>query len=347
MSSAISETFIVQAEACEQLGSAFTGALCRTFATHLDESTEVGKLCLGWKGDAGPSGDSIPLRLCGGLHALVLTNQDQDLAAHYPPQSITIPPWEVMNAALVKHEAFLLDWMTSPPQTNEVARSCVIWPAFMAIAKKVDMPLRLLEVGASGGLNLNACRFSYKLGDVSCGVEDSPLHLEPEWKGTEPDYWPTQVKCSEGCDINPLDITSPRDQLRLRSYVWPDQKARVERMNSALVIAGQHPVEVHKADAIDWLSQKLAEPTEGMCTVVYSTIAWQYLPQTVRTEGERIIEDAAKRADAEASPLAWVRFEADGKTPGAGIRLQLWPEGIDTDLGRADFHGRWVDWRGM
>ncbi|MEP4441965.1 MAG: DUF2332 family protein [Hyphomicrobiales bacterium] len=28
----------------------------------------------------------------------------------------------------------------------------------------------------------------------------------------------------------------------------------------------------------------------------------------------------------------------------AGVRLRLWPEGSDEELGRADFHGRWVRW---
>jgi hypothetical protein len=38
-------------------------------------------------------------------------------------------------------------------------------------------------------------------------------------------------------------------------------------------------------------------------------------------------------------------MEADGSTePGAALTLTLWPGEKVIPLGRADFHGRWVDW---
>ena len=342
----IRKTFTIQAEACEALGSPFTASLCRRLGGLLDRETAVGRLCLDWQGDPGPSADSIPLRLCGGLHALVLTGADETLAGHYPPTGEIAPPGEVIANALITHEDYLIEWMKSPPQTNEVSRSAVIWPAFMTLAGRVNMPLRLLEVGASGGLNLNAHRFSYRLGTIKCGVENSPLRLEPKWHGTEPDFADVNVASSEGCDINPLDPASDHDALRLRAYVWPDQRARKERLNSALQIARNHPVPVERADAVDWLSQKLADPIMDVCTVIYSTIAWQYMPDDARAAGKAVIIEATSRATEDA-PLAWVRFEADGETPGAGIRLQLWPHGIDATLGRADFHGRWGHWTGL
>jgi hypothetical protein len=37
-------------------------------------------------------------------------------------------------------------------------------------------------------------------------------------------------------------------------------------------------------------------------------------------------------------------MEADDATPGAGMTLRLWPGDLRFDMGRVDFHGRWVDW---
>jgi len=76
---------------------------------------------------------------------------------------------------------------------------------------------------------------------------------------------------------------------------------------------------------------------------VFSTIAWQYLPPDRRGRGEELIRAAGGRAG-EAAPLAWVRFEADGKEPGAALTLDLWPPGGRRLLARGDFHGRWVEW---
>lgn len=287
----------------------------------------------------------MPLRLCGGLHALVLSGRDAVLAGHYPPHGEIAPEWPVIEAAFVEHEAFLLDWMTSPPQTNEVGRSGIVWPAMMAIANKTGLPLRLLEVGASGGLNLQMDRFGYLFGVVEAGDPVSEVRLAPEMRGDPVTVHDATVKSRAGCDINPLDPTSDADALRLQAYVWPDQAERFARLNGAVKLARGNRVAIEKIDAIDWLRRELAAPVSDVCTVIYSTIAWQYLPKQARAEGEQTIRSAVGRASTDA-PLAWLRFEADGQTPGAGISLMLWPGGEKRSLGRADFHRRWLDWYG-
>ena len=79
-------------------------------------------------------------------------------------------------------------------------------------------------------------------------------------------------------------------------------------------------------------------------TIISHGMPWPDNATTAK-EVEQIIRDAGSRASTDA-PLAWLRFEADGETPGAAISLILWPGGETRSLGRADFHGRWLDWRG-
>ncbi len=339
----IRHTFALQAEACEALGSGFTASLCRRFGAHLSLDTAVGKLVLEWSGDPSPSADSIPLRLCGGLHALVLSGRDAALAQLYPPHRDTAPDWPVIEAALAAHEAFLLDWMTSPPQTNEVGRSGIVWPAMMMIAQETGKPLRLLEVGASGGLNLQMDRFAYRFGGAEAGIPGSKVRIAPEMRGEAVSVVETDIADRTGCDINPLDPTDDADALRLRAYVWPDQADRLARLDGALALARQHPIEIESIDAIQWLERELEAPRSSVCTVIYSTIAWQYLPEAARAQGAELIDEAGRRTSEDA-PLVWLRFEADGQSPGAGITVQMWPDGSVRQLGRADFHGRWLDW---
>jgi hypothetical protein len=40
-------------------------------------------------------------------------------------------------------------------------------------------------------------------------------------------------------------------------------------------------------------------------------------------------------------------MEADGQRDGAALALQLWPPGKKHQIGRADFHGRWIRWTGL
>ncbi|MEP1209604.1 MAG: DUF2332 family protein [Rhizobiaceae bacterium] len=347
MSHRVREAFKEQAEVCGPMGSPFTAGLCNRFGEHLDHSSKVGAFCLDWPGDPGPSADSIPLRICGGFHALVLSQQDEALAAEYPPHKLEAPAWPALERALHEHESFLLDWMQSVPQTNEVSRSSVIYPALMTIAERCQQPLSLLEVGASGGLNLRADRFSYDLGGQQCGEPGSQLHLVPQWQGSLPKIAAPDIASRSGCDLNPLDPLDPADELRLRAYVWPDQADRKARIDAALLIARDNPATVDRQDAVQWLGHQLANLPEATCTVIYSTIAWQYLPKPAQEAGEDLIFETGQALVGTGRQLAWLRFEADGESPGGGIRLQMWPDGLDCLLGRADFHARWVDWRGL
>ena len=45
---------------------------------------------------------------------------------------------------------------------------------------------------------------------------------------------------------------------------------------------------------------------------------------------------------AKTTPLAHLSMEADKRTPGAAMRLRLWPQEEVIDLGLVDFHGRWI-----
>ncbi|MFD1380742.1 DUF2332 family protein [Fodinicurvata halophila] len=43
-------------------------------------------------------------------------------------------------------------------------------------------------------------------------------------------------------------------------------------------------------------------------------------------------------------PLAWLAMEDDGQPGGAAVTLRLWPGDHHIALGRAGFHGQWVEW---
>lgn len=341
----ILSAFEEQANACEHLGSPFTASLCRAFEKHLDDTTAIGRLCLNWSGNPSNKADSLALRLCGGMQALALSGRDHKLAIVYGADPMVVPDWSIIEAALITHELFLTDWMKSPPQTNEVSRSAVLWPAMMALSKRYGKSLRLLEVGASAGLNLRLNHFSYKLDGHDCGAQTSALYIEPEWRGDQPEISDVVISSSAGCDLNPLDPTDEHDALRLRSYCWADQRDRKKRLDAAIDIATTYPVIVDRMDAINWLKDKLAATApDNETTIIYSTVAWQYLPEADQAAGEAIIREAGKQASTK-SPLCWLRFESDGKGPGGQVKLNTWPGNHDKDLGRADFHGRWIDWK--
>jgi hypothetical protein len=78
--------------------------------------------------------------------------------------------------------------------------------------------------------------------------------------------------------------------------------------------------------------------------VILHTIVWPYLDAATRARITSAIAAAGESASPEA-PLAWLGVEPDGTAGSANIRLTVWPGAATVSLGRADFHGRWVQWQ--
>lgn len=344
----IQQHFLTQADYCEELGSPFMTRLCTLFARHLEDdhtfTTHLRKLPLPenfW-------GMAMPLRITGALHALVLTGQCERLLEVYPPHHEQVSDtelWDALEHAMQYHENFLLPFLFNAPQTNEVRRSGVLLPGFLKIVHETGFPLLLSELGASAGINLCWDSFAYSLGDQHWGNPDSPVQLAPEWRGNPPPKSiPIAVTTRAACDLHPVEFADPQQRLRLLSYIWADQQDRLERTEAALNILAEKHYRVTRADISRWLPMRLWQPVPGTAHVIYHSIAWNYQSDADQERNRKVIEAAGARATRQA-PLAWLSLEADGLDPGAALTLTLWPGGERRTLGRADYHGRWVDWQ--
>ena len=335
------QAFDRQVTAMRTLGSPFMSRLMRLCRDRLDPGTQMGAAVQGWPGDPAPDADNLPLRLAGALHALRLEGLALDDV--YPPASATDDElWSAVARAMQDHAPRILRWLDRAPQTNEVRRTAVTVPALHLVAA-AGLPIRLVELGCSGGLNLAADRFRVVAGDAAYGPADSPVTIVPDWQGPAPAARSLTISDRIGIDLAPLDPAVPEDRLRLLAYLWPDQPDRLARTNAAIAVARDVPVTRIAADIVDWLERDLA-PVPGRLTCLVHTIALQYLDPAARARAEAAIDAAARQATAEA-PLARISMEPEDRDDGAVIRATLWP-GRPVPLGRADYHGRWVRWEG-
>ena len=340
----ITDAFLAQAESCSRMGSPFMGQLLTLLAQNWEEDSALGRKFSGFDGDIGPAGHSLPLRIAGGLHALVLNNMDPALAALYPPNKVTDAAlWAGVAAAFKAHEDFLLKWTDSPPQTNEVRRSAALIAGSHVALTHFDLPLHLSELGASGGLNLLWDHYAFDASGQRFGATDPAVVFSPEWRGAPPPAANPRVASRGGVDLNPLDTSDPEALLRLTAYLWPDQPERLAMTRAA---ARLETPTLTRGDAIDWLANRLPEAPTGHLHLIQHTVAWQYFPAAAQTRGRALIKAAGAKATPD-RPLAWLSMESDGDTTGkigAALTLRLWPGDITLNLARADFHGRWIDW---
>ena len=134
---AIRMAFRFQSKACRTLGSPFMEKLMDLCANRLTPETPVGDRILNWDGDPQPSADSVPLRLAGALHALRLERLALEMV--YPPENPSEDAlWTAVNAAIGVHSARILEWLESPPQTNEVRRAAARAEALDFVEELVD-----------------------------------------------------------------------------------------------------------------------------------------------------------------------------------------------------------------
>lgn len=331
----VRQAFRQQAAACAALGSPLMERLLTGLANRLEPGDPVADRVLAWQGDPSSSADSVPLRLAGGLHALILTGKAPALAAAYASGD---DPTNTALAMIRHHPDFLLDWLHSPPQTNEVRRSAPLVAAAHWLTARFGLPLILSELGASAGLNLLWDHYALRVGDLTLGPADPALTLTPKWTGPLPPHPTPTILDRRGTDLNPLDPLT--DRLRLLAYLWPDQPDRITRTRAALDLAARMRPTIDRADAANWLETRLATPTPDALHLVFHTVAWQYFPTTTQSRALAAMEAASHH-----TPIAHLSMEADGQTPGAALTLTLWPGGETISLGRADFHGRWIDWQ--
>ncbi|MEM8793086.1 MAG: DUF2332 family protein [Pseudomonadota bacterium] len=346
MEDAVRASFAQQAIWCAQLGSPFTARLLEGIGRAIDRKTATGRRVLDWPGVPDATGDAVALRLAGALHNLVRNGRAGDLAALYPPAMLPAANELTVRAmaAIEAHDSAVARFLDFAPQTNEVARSALLYAGFMEIGERTGLPLSLFELGASAGLNMIADRYGYLLGDRQAGDVGSPVQISPEWEGGAPEGADPVIIDRAGCDLSPLDLSVAEERERMLAYIWPDQPARMARIEAAIGLALAELPRIDRADAGSWIVERLSRSAgAGQVRVLYHSIAFQYFPAALQDEITAHMAALGARAT-ETTPLAWLSFEnVEGR--GAELTLRLWPGGDVVTLALADAHVRRVRWR--
>ena len=341
------DAIVWQAEHCLRNDAPVTGRVVGAMLCLLDGPTRCGQRMANWPGLTAE--DAMPLRLAGGLHHLHLTGDEPRLGDIYNGSVFDQPEVDGIIAAVVQdHDERLLPWLDGPPQTNEAGRSSSIVAALAWLAGKTGTRFELLEIGASAGANTMLDRYGYDLGGATFGPPGAAVRIVPEWRGPPPPSANLDIVSIEGCDQAPIDLADPAQALRLKSYCWPENAVRLARLDAVIAEARRVPPRLTRADAADWVEQRLAAPqADGVTRVLFHSIVWQYIPPAGRARIEAAMADTAARATPE-RPLAWIMLETNRATFRHELRARHWPGGSDdwTLLGEAHAHGAWVEWYG-
>ncbi len=289
-------------------------------------------------GDAARS--LLPLRFLGAVHRWVLEGRLPRLARYYPSAGGIADPeaaWPAFVEAVEQNGEALGASMPPTVQTNEVTRCCALLPGFLEIARRTGLPLRLLEIGASAGLHLRWDYYRYETAGGGWGPAGSPVLFRGAFTGGPPLDTAVRVVERSGCDLNPVDVMTDDGRLTLLSFVWPDQAERFGNLSNAIQVARAVPAGLERADAMEWLGPRLADPRTGVVTVVFHSITLLYFSGAARERVSQILHEAGERATREA-PLAWLSMEPGQQQ--TDVHLTVWPGGERRLIATAGYHGR-------
>jgi len=337
------QAFVIQQHFCETMGAPITARICAALAVSLDRATRTGARILDWPGE--PTADALPLRTVGGLHALDLAGVAPELSRVFAGEVVAPDAVQaVLRAAFAEHDDALLPWLDGPPQTNEAGRSAVLMTGLIEVTRQHGLPLDLLEIGSSAGLNLLIDRFRFDLGGVGVGPAESSVVIRPDWRGAPPAAVKVAIRSVRGVEIAPVDVRDLAAAERLRAYVWADNPDRMERLTRAIDMIRAEPVALEQGDAADWVAARLAEPQPaGVVRVLMHSVVWQYLGAERQARIAAAMAGAAARATPE-RPLAWVRMEPDRAIAEQQLWVRSWPgHGEPVKLARVQAHGAWIE----
>ncbi|MCU1430131.1 MAG: hypothetical protein JWL83_4131 [Actinomycetia bacterium] len=339
--------FRLQAAGCRHAGSPFYADLCDTLAA----DAERGGAVVGAMGKYAAAGfdDAYHLRLLAGVHRMVLAGEADQLRAHYPStggDGDANAAWSHIEPLLRDPPDALLQAFERPLQTNEVGRSASLAGGLATVAHDTGLPLRLLEIGSSAGLNLRMDRYYYEAAGGAWGDASSAVRFVDLWDGGAPPFdGRVRVVARRGCDLAPIDVSAPGADVTLLSFVWPGQVDRFDRLRDALAIARSTPVDIDAVPVDEWLPRQLAALPLGVATVVFHSVVWQYIPEAAQA----VVAGALQRAGALAgpdAPLAWLRLEPATGMTHTELRCTTWPGGEERLLATAGFHAGRVHWIG-
>jgi hypothetical protein len=339
----LAESFTRFAEACRE-----ASPLYEQFCLNIAADEEI--LSLASESVASPR---VNLLLAA-VQYLLLKGYVDKLSRYYPNLAtagdvtlqMRFDPYPSFKQFCLKNKSQILSLLkTRLVQTNEVNRCALLYPAFNHVAKRANgKPLAFIEIGSAAGFNLLFDSYAYDYGlKTQYGKANSPILLNCQLQGkllptlsTEP----AAIDSRTGIDLNPLDINNADDVLWLKALIWPEQKARQERLNAVIAYAKEiYPRQMPtmlKGDALDLLPDVLNNTAHSICLFHSHTL--NQFSDEARLDS--LVRKTAQEKDVFVISLEWLSQSTS--------KLELKELAKDKEkqsrLALCDQRGQWLEW---
>ncbi|MHB8319481.1 MAG: DUF2332 domain-containing protein [Acidimicrobiales bacterium] len=249
---------------------------------------------------------------------------------------------------------------TRATQTNEIGRCAGILPALEVVTNDHVMPLSLVDLGSSAGLNLLFDHYGYNFGGSQIeGAVNSRVRISCEVRhGVISNVTIPSIASRVGVDRRPIDLSDEEEALWLLACQWPQDLERFNRLRLAIDLARELPetVSLIQGDLLEELPDiALSSPFDTHLCVMNTWVgAYLSVDQQERLRG-------ILSAISYDRPVSWLFAESPYETPGfaapaspGGMSVKgstaLVYDSIEHGVHRArrlaDMHphGKWIHW---
>jgi hypothetical protein len=300
--------------------------------------------------------------ILGAVHFLLLRGAEGHVKRFYPSVGGSVSaesedPFPDFRAFVLEHLDAIAPLITARvTNTNEIGRSALLHPGFRRIAAEAAVPLSLIEIGPSAGLNLIWDKYGvrYRKDGVTVAAvnENAPLVIDCELRGDRvPPTGPTPVVGGRvGLELNPVNLADADDRDWLRALIWPDQVQRLRRLERAIELFAQDKPAIRPGDALALLPGALAAVPSGQIPVVYHTIAVYQFSRGMREALESILTIVGLRRPLWRLAFEFDAFNRDDGRGGIGdayiLSMIRYADGVREErrLASAHPHGTWLEW---
>jgi len=235
-------------------------------------------------------------------------------------------------------------------QTNEVRRSACLLPAFIEVSQDAaGLPLSLIEIGPSAGLNLMFDRYGYDYGHgVKAGDGASPVRLECELRGgmLPPVGAIPPVASRHGIDLNPLDVRNQDDVRWLRALIWPEHDDRRALLDAAVGVVRAEPPELLGGDVFELLPRLVRGAAAASAVCIVATFVLNQFSEQMRARLREQVLALSFERDLWLVVMGYSTFTGVEPAPVGDVHVVLVRiragAGETRVIADANPHGRWL-----
>lgn len=248
-----------------------------------------------------PDGQPVPNLLFGAVHELVLQHQSDELAMYYlsvtknPKQPDDVFPFFLTFCHTYEAE-IRKRLMTRLVQTNEIQRCSYLYPIFMRIQQQTKLPLGLLEIGTSAGLQLFVDQYAYEYNDVPLDPTNaSSVNISVSVESKEPFHLeatiPLDIGTRLGIDLNVIDLKDEAERSWMNALIWPEHETRRQMLDAAIQEVDFDKVTLVEGDGVSILQELTTRipKTETLC--IFHTHVANQMPRPVK---ENLLEQVRR-----------------------------------------------------